>query len=433
MVPRIAPCCFFAASLFGLAATDSVADDWPRFLGADGNATSAAGTLPTTWDSNSNLKWRTPLPGPGASSPIVIGNRIFLTCYSGYGDGSGGSIVGLTRHLLCIDRRSGKIRWKRSVRNKPGTDEDPYKSYITQHGYATNTPLSDGKSVFVFFGRPGLLAFDLDGEELWRRSFPVRTNKTRWGSAASPIFFGENLIVNTVEENGRIYSVNKKDGSIAWKFDTESTLVYATPNLLKTSDGATELVVPVPLKVFGLDPETGQQKWFVRTPLENEMNGAVIVKDDIAYLYGGYRQVGSLAVRGGGRGDVTKSHVLWSSKDTSYIATPVLRDKHLYWLDKSGIAYCVDAQSGRRLDRRRIPGVRGGRGIKFFASMILAGDHIYAVSRRSGTFVLRATPEFPLVSQNKFSDDDSEFNGTPAVSNNELFMRSNKFLYCIGQ
>ena len=414
------------------ATVPASAEDWSRFLGDKGDATSASSTVPTEWDSETNLKWRTPLPGPGASSPIVVGDRIFLTCYTGYGDGSKGKIGDLTRHLLCVSRTSGQIQWTKSIKNQPNTDEDPYKSYITQHGYATNTPISDGKSVFVYFGKPGLFAFDLDGNQLWQRAIESKTNKTRWGSAASPIFYKENLILNAVEENGRIYSIDKKDGSINWDFNTESTLVYSTPNLLKTADGQMELIVPAPKKVFGIDPDTGKQKWYVTTTLLNEMNGAVIVEDDIAYMYGGFRGVGSVAVRGGGSGDVTNSHTLWTSKDTSYIATPVLKDKHIYWLDKSGIAYCVEAETGKQLQKRRTPGVRGGRGIKFFASMVLSGDHIYALSRRSGTFILKATPDFPLVGQNKFADDDSEFNGSPAISNNQLFMRSNKFLYCIG-
>ena len=130
---------------------------------------------------------------------------------------------------------------------------------------------------------------------------------------------------------------------------------------------------------------------------------------------------------------MTESHVLWASKDTSYIATPVLKDDHIYWLNMNGIRYSVDAKTGKRIQRQRTPGVSGGRGVKFFASMLVSGDHVYAVSRSSGTFVMKATPDLPLVAQNKFEDDDSEFNGSPAVSDNELFLRSNKFLYCIGE
>lgn len=432
---RLIPFARFALTAIAvtLCVTTAQAEDWSRFLGDKGDATTRDSTIPTKWDASTNLKWKAAMPGPGASSPIVVGDRIFLTCYTGYGDGSGGKIEELVRHLICVDRKSGDIKWTKPIRNKSDADEDPYKSYITQHGYATNTPISDGKSVYIYFGKPGLFAFDLDGRQLWHRPVESKINKTRWGSAASPIFYKDNLILNAVEENGHIYSINPKDGSINWEFDTKSTLVYATPNLLKTESGQMELVVPVPEKVYGVNPDTGKEKWFATTTLKNEMNGAVMVQDDVAYMYGGFRGVGSLAVRGGGSGDVTKSHVLWATKDTSYIATPVLKDGHIYWLDHNGIAYSVKAETGERIQRRRTPGVRGGRGVKFFASMILSGDHVYAVSRRSGTFVLKATPDFPLVGQNKFEDDTSEFNGTPAISNNQIFMRSNKFLYCIGE
>ncbi|MEP3477734.1 MAG: PQQ-binding-like beta-propeller repeat protein [Fuerstiella sp.] len=422
-----------ASIIVCLMATTARCEDWPRFLGSQGDATTSSSTIPTEWSSSKNLKWRTALPGPGASSPIVVGNRIFLTYYTGYGDGSKGAIGDLVRHLICVDRKTGQIQWTKSVTTDPDADEDPYKSYITQHGYATNTPISDGKSVFVHFGKPGLFAFDLEGNQLWHRKVESQTNQTRWGSAASPIFHNGNLIVNAVEENGCVYSIDPEDGRIQWEFDTKSTLIYATLNLLETKSGEMELIVPAPEKVFGIDPNTGKQKWFVTTTLLNEMNGSVIVEDDVAYLYGGFRGVGSLAVRGGGSGNVTESNVLWSSKDTSYIATPVMKDHHLFWLNQSGTAYAVNAESGERTQRRRTPGVRGGRGVKFFASMIRSGDHVYAVSRRSGTFVLKATPDFPLVVQNTFEDDNSEFNGTPAVSDNQLYMRSNKFLYCIGE
>lgn len=424
--------CLLLTSIVALTAPDALAEDWPRFMGADGSSTTKGSVIPTEWDATKNVKWKTPLPGPGASSPIVVGDRIFLTCYTGYGDGTKGTAADLMRHLICLDRKTGDIKWKNSVANPEGTDEDPYKGYLTQHGYATNTPISDGKAVYNFFGRPGLFAYDLDGNQLWHRKFDSRVTKTRWGSAASPIFFGDNLILNTVEEDAHIYSLSCKDGSINWKFDTGANLIYATPNILTTATGEKELIIPAPDKVYGVDPNTGKQKWFINTTMKNEMNGSVIVNDDVAIMYGGFRDVGSVAVRGGGSGDVTDSHVVWTSKIWSYIATPVLKNDHLYWIDHNGIAYSMNAKTGDVTQKRRTPGVRGGRGVKFFASVLLSGDHVYAVSRNSGTFVLEATPEFELVTQNKL-DDDSEFNGSPAVSDNQLFLRSNKFLYCIGK
>lgn len=419
--------------LIGLVQFANVeAQDWMQFMGERGSAASSA-KIPTTWDADTNIKWKTELPGRGASSPIIVGDRIFLTCYTGYGDGTESKIEDLVRHVLCFNRTSGDLLWKKSIDNSTVKDEDPYKSFITHHGYATNTPVSDGKAVYVFFGKLGLFAFDLEGKELWKKQIEYTTNKTRWGSASSPILFGDNLILNAIEENGKVLSISKANGDINWEFEAETTLAYATPNLVTAANGEVELILPIPKRVIGLNPEDGTQKWYATNKFEGESNASVIIDKDIIYIYGGFRSVGSMAIRVGGTGDVTKSHVIWNTRDTSYVSTPILKDGHLYWIDENGIAFCVKSESGEQVYKKRVPGVRGGRGIKFFGSMILAGDHMYAVSRRSGTFVVKATPKYELVSHNKIEGDDSEFNGTPAISGNRMFVRSNKFLYCIGE
>ena len=242
------------------------------------------------------------------------------------------------------------------------------------------------------------------------------------------------MIVNAIDECGKILSINKSDGEIKWEFDAQSRMAYSTPGLVTTKDGAVELVVAIPKKVFGLNPDSGKQKWHAKTTLINEVNASIMVEDDIAFIYGGYQGVGSLAVRAGGEGDVTASHVLWSSRDTSYVSTPVLSGKHIYWIDEKGIAHCVSAETGERLYRERVPGAANGKGIKFFASMLLVGDQVISVSRNAGTFVWSADEKkFNLINQNVIAGDDSAFNGTPAISDNQLFLRSNKFLYCISK
>ena len=420
--------------LIGLVQFANVeAQDWMQFMGEHGSAANSNAKIPTTWDADTNIKWKTELPGRGASSPIIVGDRVFLTCYTGYGDGTESKIEDLVRHVLCFNRTSGDLLWKKSIDNSTVKDEDPYKSFITHHGYATNTPVSDGKAVYVFFGKLGLFAFDLEGKELWKKQIEYTTNKTRWGSASSPILFGDNLILNAIEENGKVLSISKANGDINWEFEAETTLAYATPNLVTAANGEVELILPIPKRVIGLNPEDGTQKWYATNKFEGESNASVIIDKDIIYIYGGFRSVGSMAIRVGGTGDVTKSHVIWNTRDTSYVSTPILKDGHLYWIDENGIAFCVKSESGEQVYKKRVPGVRGGRGIKFFGSMILAGDHMYAVSRRSGTFVVKATPKYELVSHNKIEGDDSEFNGTPAISGNRMFVRSNKFLYCIGE
>ncbi len=437
VVVTIGPCATF---LYAQEADEG----WTRFRGNDGTASVRDANIPVKWDAKTNIKWKALLPGPGASSPIVLNQRVYLTCYTGYGekpvtdrktsDEVAGNIADLTRHLICFDRTTGNVIWQKPVDNKGVKNEDPYKSYITYHGYATNTPITDGESVFAFFGKAGVIAFDLDGNQIWRRTFEGEPNKMRWGSAASPIFYGDHLIVNAIDECGKILAINKNNGEIKWEFDAQSRMAYSTPELIRTKDGKTELIVAVPEKVYGINPDNGNQNWFAETTLMNEVNASILVDNDIAYVYGGYQGVGSLAVRAGGKGNVTKSHVLWTSRDTSYVSTPVMNDKHIYWVDKSGIAYCTNAETGERVYRERVPGLTAGKGVKMFASMVRVGENIFAVSRNAGTFVWSANEnKFNMVAKNVIEGDDSDFNGTPTIANDQLFLRSNKYLYCISK
>ena len=226
---------FYVANLFLLLVATVLmqcnrleAQDWLQFRGAGGSA-SADADLPIKWDTNTNIKWKAELPGPGASSPIIVGDKVFLTCYSGYGDKSKGKIEDLKRHLLCFDRSNGEILWQKSFDNSSIADEDPYKSFITNHGYATNTPVSDGKSVYFFLGKLGLFAFDLNGNQLWKKEIEYKTNKTRWGSAASPILFGDSLILNAIEECGKVFSIAKADGEIKWAVSYTHLTLPTTP------------------------------------------------------------------------------------------------------------------------------------------------------------------------------------------------------------
>src|SRR5262249_38708054 len=149
--------------------------------------------VPTTWSATENIIWKTDLPGAGSSSPIVVSNKIFVTCYSGYGlPDKMGNMEDLKRHLLCVDRANGKILWTREV---PALQpEVQYRSYQAQHGYASSTPVSDGEHVYVFFGKAGVFAFDLDGKKLWQASVGERTHN--WGSGTSPILYKDLVIVN---------------------------------------------------------------------------------------------------------------------------------------------------------------------------------------------------------------------------------------------
>jgi len=423
-----------ASILTVLVAVASAAADWPQFRGPGGSGASDEANLPLEWSDSKNLAWKTPLSGPGASSPIVWNDRIYVTCYSGYGvdRASSGNMTDLKRHLLAIDLATGNVIWSRSV--DAVQPEDPYGGMgIPEHGYASNTPVTDGQRVYVFFGKSGVLAFDLDGNQLWQTDVGRESSNRRWGSAASLVLYKDKVIVNASEESQSIRALDKTTGKEGWKAEASSLdLVYATPALVEVTEGRSELVLAVPYEVWGLDPDTGKLLWYAETSLDGNISPSPVARDGIAYILGGFRQQGSLAIRAGGKDDVTGSHVLWTSRDASYIPSPVLRDGKLYWVDDQGLAYCANAATGKTIYRERLEGATsGGRGKPFYASVLLAGDRLYAPSRTGGTFVLAAEPEFEVLAHNRLESDASDFNASPVPAGSRLLLRSNRFLYCI--
>lgn len=413
-----------AGGLFGVCALAYTADaeDWTRFRGANGAGVSQETGISMKWSESENLKWSLDLPGAGSSSPIVSGDRIFVTCYAGEGRA-------LVRHLVCVDRVNGEIAWSKTVPAEQ--PEDGYQGYLTEHGYASNTPVTDGEHLFVFFGKSGLMAFDLEGEMLWRVSVGTESSNRRWGSGSSLILYKNLVIVNASEESQSIRALDKETGKEIWKAEAASLeLAYGTPTLVTLNDGRQELVIAVPQEVWGLDPDTGILNWYAETDLTGNVCPSIIADGEIVFAFGGYQSFGSLAIRAGGKGDVTESHVLWSSRNSSYVATPVLYKGRLYWVDDRGIAFCLDSTTGELVYKERLSGVDGG-GRPFYASPILVDDKLLVVSRWNGTFVFAASPEFKLLEQNQLVSDESDFNATPAISHGEMYMRSDRRLYCI--
>jgi outer membrane protein assembly factor BamB len=404
---------------------------WPRFRGPDGQGFSADGSVPTEWSDTKNLKWKFALPGPGSSSPIVWKDRVFVTSYSGYGDGSGGTLGDLKRHLICVNIAEGKPLWSRAV--PAAVQEDAYKGYITQHGYASNTPVTDGERVYVFFSKTGVLAFDMGGKQLWQTSVGTKSANRRWGSAASLVLYKDLVIVNAAEESRSIQALDAKTGAVVWKAEASSLeLCYGTPILVSCKDGRQDLVIALANEIWGINPDTGKLRWFAKTRLDGNVSPSVVVKDDLIIAFGGYPTTSSVAIRTGGKGDITASHTAWTSKFASYVSSPVIRGDHLLWVNDRCIAYCLDVATGNKLgDMRLSARDSGGESRPIYASSVLLADKLLAVTRRSGTFVLEATPKLTQIACNEFKDDDSDFNAAPAVSAGRLFLRSNRFLYCV--
>ncbi len=410
-----------------LAAAFAQGADWTGFRGPGGLGSSDETGLPLTWSSTENIVWKTELPGPGTSSPVVLGDRVYVTSYSGYAlDASDpGDMSALMRHVVCVERGSGKILWSKEF--KPSLPESEYSGGNNSwHGYSSATPTTDGERLYVFFGKSGVYCLDLDGNEIWRAS--VGTRATGWGSATSPVLYKDFVIVNASVESGAIVALDKMTGKEAWRADGIRGS-WNTPVLVDVPGGETELVVCVPMTVLGLDPATGERLWRSEgIPDSGYICPSVVAHEGIVYAIGG-RTNTALAVRAGGRGDVTSTHELWRTNKGSNVCSPVYHDGYLYWVhDRSGIANCLNAATGDTVYQERLtprPGV-------VYASAILADGKLYAVSQHEGTFVLAAKPEFELLAHNTLADDDSRTNASPAVSHGQLLLRTDRNLYCIG-
>ncbi len=414
------------AIVSGLILTATAAD-WMQFRGPGGSAASDDTGLPTKWSEDENLLWKTSLPGLGGSSPITVGERIFLTCYSGYAESheDPGEQSDLVRHVVCLDRKTGTIAWQKEVR--PQLPESQYgPGNNGRHGYASSTPTSDGGRLYVFFGRSGVYCFDLAGKELWRTDVGTRTHG--WGSGTSPVLYNNILIVNASVESGSMVALDKMTGKRVWQASGVRG-AWNSPALVEAPGGKTEVVLSLPGnplgKLDGYDPDDGKELW----RCDGIQDGGyvcptVLAHEGIVYAIGGRRNT-AVAVKAGGRGEVEE---LWRANKGSNVCSPVYHDGHLYWVhDGQGVAYCLDAATGKVAYEERLrvrPGI-------VYSSGIVADGKLYYVSQNNGTLVLAAKPKLEVLATNKF-DDDARTNASPVVDNGRLLIRSDKYLYCVG-
>jgi len=396
--------------------------DWPRFRGPSGMGASSASGLPVTWSDDENIVWKTPLPGPGASSPIVFGDRIYLTAYTGYlvPDQPGGSLDELKRHLIAVRRDNGEIMWNEAVPAKL-----PEESRIRDHGYAANTPAADADRVYVFFGKSGVFAYDHAGGQLWQTDVGSKTSG--WGTAASPVLYKDLVFINASVESESIVALDRQTGDEKWRAGGIRE-AWNTPVIVTADSGREELVIAAKGQVLAFDPDSGASLWSCKTDITWYMVPTAVAADGIVYYLGGRSGVAGLAVRAGGSGDVTATHRLWTSMKGSNVTSPVYLDGHLYWMhEKLGVAYCAKADTGKVVYEQRLD--RAGQ---VYASPLLADGRIYYLTRNGRAFVLSATPQFNQLAMNELGDR-SLFNASPAVAGNRILLRSDKYLYCLGE
>ncbi|HYF37115.1 MAG TPA: PQQ-binding-like beta-propeller repeat protein [Prosthecobacter sp.] len=408
------------------------AGDWPRFLGPTGAAEVVEAKIPLTWSDTQNVAWKFAMPGPGSSSPIVVGNKVLVSCWSGYGDKSDADDMSkLQRHLVCLNLADGGEIWDTAV---PATaPEDPFQGMITEHGYATSTPASDGERIYAFFGKSGAYAFDMDGKQLWHTPLGTESGGRRWGSGGSPILYKDTVIVNATDESRALYALDKKTGKQVWKASGGLLdMAYGTPSIME-ANGRTDLVFALAEEVWGMNPDTGKLRWYALHQLPGNVSPCLVQDGNVAYLFGGFPTQGSVAVKLGGQDDVTATNVLWSSRTSSYVPTPILHEGHLYVVNDQGFAICMEAKTGKDVYRERVieSGGGRGRGKPFYASPVLIGDRLHCVSRKGGVYVIAAKPVYEKLAHNVLDSDSSQFNGTPAVANDRLILRSDWGVYCI--
>ncbi|TWU02082.1 outer membrane protein assembly factor BamB family protein [Neorhodopirellula pilleata] len=401
-------------------ASNVPAQTWPQFRGPQGSGVSDS-VVPTTWSNDQNLAWKTPLLGPGASSPVVFGDRVFLTAYSGYGESieDPGDRANLRLHVLCISLSSGDVLWDKTF--EPSPEEQPIGKRVAEHGYASPTSCVDSENVYSYFGPSGVIALTHEGELLWRKN--VGTNTVGFGAAASPIEFENLVIMNASIESGSLYALEKATGEVVWQAD-EIDKAWTTPTIVTLSDGSRELIVNQQNAILGLDPRTGQRLWTC-SAVEDYVVPAIIADGETLYCSAG-RSNKTFVVKAGGRGDVSESHLIWDVSRGANVTTPVLHGGYLFWSHDKAIALCLRASDGEEVFRERLP-TRS----RVYASIVGDREKLFLTTRDEGIVVIAAKPQYEQLAINELGDEGELFNATPAIIGDRLLVRSDAALYCI--
>jgi len=416
--------------LLVLGSASARAENWPRFRGPTGQGLSSETNLPLRWSPTSNVLWKTAVPGAGWSSPIVWEDRIFLTSTTEGGAGC---------RVICLDRSSGKTLFNREVfRQVPRHKE-------RKNSHATSTPVTDGKRVYAIFSCGSIAALYFDGSVSW--TYRESKYYSRHGLGASPIVYKNLLIMpfdgsNPVAKPGK-WPNNSDEEKLGWRIPWDKAFIIAldvktgkrvwtasrgmsrvahiTPNILEV-DGKTQLISPAGDAIQGFDPETGARIWSVYSAGEGVTPGFAM-GDGLIFSASGYTEHVLRAVRTGGKGEVTKSHVAWEARKGVPSQSSLLYVKpHVYGVTDGGVATCYRAADGKVVRQKRI----GGR---HCASPVLADGRIYFLSESGETVVMKAGPQLEIVARNTIEE---KCQASIAVSQGHLFIRSEKHLYCIG-
>lgn len=433
-----------AALLLALAPVIlTAADNWPGFRGPGARGVAASSGLPVSWNaaSGKNIAWKADIPGLGLSSPIIWNDRIFLTTavssnpamvfeakLKGERDDRQDSAPQEFR-VLAVDKNTGKILWNRlATQSKPRILRHPHNSY------ASPTPATDGNYLVAFFGSEGIYCYDLEGNLIWKKDLGILDQGAfdvpdyQWGSAASPIIWHGKVILQVDMHKGSFLAAfDLKSGNPIWRTARDSKPSWSTPTVVE-GPTSSEIVTNGVEHVLGYDAETGRELWrlkgtsMISVPTPFTANGLI-------YVFTGYYryQRRAYAIRPGARGDITgsKESIAWMREEAPYLSTPVAAGDFMYAFGNrgSGILNVYNAKTGATVYQQRL-----GQGTGASASMIAAGDHVYAINEDGEVYVIKVGGKYEELSVNTM---DEPVLSTPAASGDTLFVRGSNHLFAI--
>jgi outer membrane protein assembly factor BamB len=434
--------------LWAAAAMAADGVNWPSFRGPNASGIGEGTPPPTEWnvEKAENIRWKTPIPGLGHSSPAIWGNRIFVTTAvdekkeASLRVGLYGSIDPVkddsaqTWKVYCLDKKSGHILWERAAHSgTPKIERHPKSTH------ANPSPATDGRYVVAFFGSEGLYAYDLNGKLLWKKDLGVLDSgffsapEAKWGFASSPVIHEDLVIVQCdVLTKPFLAAFRLKDGSAVWRTERDDVPAWSTPTVSGSGEAA-QVIVNGFKHIGGYNARTGKEIWRMRgggdipTPTPVVAHGLAFITN----AHGGSSPI--YAVRLSAKGDISlapgaqsNQHIAWShAREGAYMPTPVVYGDYLYVCRDNGALSCYRATSGERLYQQRLGSGQSG----FSASLAAAAGRIYATSEDGDVYVIEAGPEFRLVSTNSMGEVTM---ATPAISEGTLFFRTRHHLIAVG-
>ena len=397
------------------------AENWPQWRGPQLNGVSGETNLPVRWSNSENIAWKLALPAWSGSTPIVWGDRLFLNVAEGR-----------ELWLWSVDRVRGSVVWKRQL---GGGNTRRQKQNMS-----SPSPVTDGRNVWAMTGTGVIKAFDFEGREIWARDIQRDYGQfgLQWGYGSSPLLFEDSLYVqvlhgNDTDDPSYVLRISKANGRTIWRVERptnarrESPDAYTTPALLRYGTSV-EIVITGGDVVTGHDTNNGRELWRANGLNPDNDASQRIVASPVIHgdlIFAPSRERPMLALKPGGRGDVSKSHVLWTFMNGPDVPTPVTDGRYLYVINDRGIMWCVDAKTGQQVyGRQRL------RSATYSGSPVLADGRIYITDEDGVTSVVQAGPNFALLAEN----DLGEYTlSSPAVSEGQIFIRTESFLYAIGQ